>query len=228
MTKLGLDDKDIRIRINLNFKEDTYIVTYVDDVNDKKTPLASEKRIPSYLKNEQLFLTMYAYNGAATIGDVQIREITVRENLKAIVDNFDKDMQQINKKMINDLIHSHVMQKQNKSLLTVMVNEEDIGMETRSIKKISKILQKELEAKMFSQNGLKEKPTDSKDYKTKYDSMLKQLASMLDMQRKLQVKMRESNKFLEAVEQLDTVYKEIEYVHQFVPLAHPRRKIWKA
>ncbi len=211
----------MRIRINLNFKEDTMMLTYVDEVSNKKTPLVSERRIPSYLKNEQLFLTMYAYNGAATIGDIQIREITVRESLKSIVENFDNEMQKINKKMINDLIHSHVMQKQNKSLLTVMINEEDIGLETKTIRKLSKILQKELQTKLYEQNGLREKATDSADYKSNYDTMLKQLSNMLNMQRKLHDKIRESNKFLQAIEQLDSVYKEIEYIQQFVAAAHP-------
>lgn len=214
--------------MNLNFKDDTYFLTLVDEVSNKKTPLVTERRIPSFLKNEQLFLTMYAYNGAATIGDIQIREITVRENLKSIVENFDNEMQKINKKMINDLIHSHVMQKQNKSLLTVMINEEDIGLETKSIRKLSKILQKELQSKLYTQNGLREKPTETQDYKTKYDGMLKQLSTMLDMQRKLHEKMRESNKFLQAIEQLDSVYKEIEYIHQFVTSSQRRQKIWKA
>jgi hypothetical protein len=171
-------------------------------------------------------LTIYAYNGAATIGDIQIKEISVRESLKAIVENFDSEMQKINRKMINDLIHSHVMQKQNKSLLTVMVNEEDIGIETKSIRKISKLLNDELQTKLYKQNGLNEKPLESQDYKKKYEAMLKQLANMLEMQRKLQEKMRESNKFLQAVDQLDSVYKEIEFIQQFVASYSPRPKIW--
>ena len=216
VAKVKLDDTDVKLRIHLNYKQDKYYFTLMDEKTNKNTPLASGNSIPSFLKNEGLFLTIYAYNGAETIGQVTIKEIVVTESTKMMADSFDRDIKRINRKMINDLIHSHTMEKQNKSLLTVMINEEDITQESKSIVKIVKILQTEMEEKLYKKNYLSQTAVESDKYKTKYDSMLKELSNILDMQRKIQEKMKESEKLSEAFDQLKGLFDQIEVIEKFV------------
>jgi len=160
-------------------------------------------------------MTIYAYTGTETIGKFAIKEITVKEDLKKNIEKFDETISKINKKMINDLIHSHVNEKQNKTLLSVMINEEDIKRESKTAKKLVKMLFRSLEEKMFKKGTFAQNGLDTEDYKKKYEGMISKLSKMLELQKSVQQKMRETSKVIETLDKLDLLVRDIEYIEGF-------------
>lgn len=216
VSNIKLEKSDLKIRFNFNFEKGTYIVSKVDLKTDKATPISTSMPIPSYLKDANLYVSLVAYSGSETIGSIQIYEITVSENLNQLVRNFDKDLDKLNRKMVNDLIHSHSMDTKNKSLLTVMINEEDLTRDTIKAKKLATMILQNLDEKMFKKSSLHKATQNDPLYIEASDSMIKGLKAMLDNQKKLQDKIGESNRIADAFNKLENLLSDLEYIEKFV------------
>lgn len=209
------------MRFNFNFEKGIYTVSKVDVKTDKVRPLVTATPIPEYLKNSNLYLSLVAYSGSETIGSIQIYEIIVSENVNQMIRNFDKDMEKMNRKLVNDLIHSHSMATQNKSLLSVMINEEDLTRDTVKAKKLAKMIMANLEDKMYKKSGLHQTSLNDPRYTEASDAMIKYLKDMLENQKKLQDKIRESNRIADSLDKLEGLIKDLEYIESFVVFGHP-------
>lgn len=203
-----------RFRFTLDRKKNKVFLTLIDERTKKKIPLL-DRPVPQVLKDQLLYLNIVAFNGAKTAGTVFIEEQTLMESSQKAASRFQANSKALNRRLVNDLIHFHDTTFQNKTLLSLLINEEDLTRETKATSNLLKVVEKTVETELMDVVNPVMRETIPENYKEATDGMLAKLSEMMELQNKVKDKIRESHQLISTITSLSQIASTIEKIEKF-------------